>query len=93
MFTQFEHIATLSRLRNVTVSLIPWAVRLPDVPSNAFVLFDDRLVTVETFSGELVLRDPRDIALHIELLEQFVQVAVWDEEMRAILSTLSGECR
>jgi transcriptional regulator with XRE-family HTH domain len=92
-FTQFEHIATLSRLRNVTVGLIPWAVRLPDVPSNAFVLFDDRLVTVETFSGELVLRDPRDIALHIELLEQFAQVAAWDEEMRAILSTLSEECQ
>lgn len=34
-----------------------------------FVIYDDRLVSVELFSGAVSLREPQEIQYHLELFE------------------------
>lgn len=75
MAVQRDHIEAVAKLDNVEVGVVTTADRLPEVPSNAFVLFDDRMVVVETFGGEMVLRDPRDIELHTAVFDLFAAQA------------------
>lgn len=58
---------------------------------NVFVVYDERLVTVELFSGEVVLRDPRDVAYHLELFEFFKNRAVRGEAATQLLRMIARE--
>ena len=86
MLAQLEHIATVSRLPNVEVGIVPYEVSVPEVPSNAIVLLDDRVVITETFAGEMVQRDPRDVELHAGIFEAFAAVALCKGEVRGRLA-------
>jgi transcriptional regulator with XRE-family HTH domain len=86
MAVQIGRILALASLPNITVGVIPYGrARLPEGPLNTFTVYDDRLVTAETFSGEIIMRDPRDVAYHLGLFETFVGYAVRGGECRAIL--------
>lgn len=74
LFAQREHLATMAKLPNVELLVVPQDALLPEVPSNGFGLFDDRVVIAESFSGEMVLRDPRDVALHVDVFEAFAAI-------------------
>ncbi|WP_405677842.1 hypothetical protein OG292_25830 [Streptomyces sp. NBC_01511] len=52
---------------------------------NIFVVYDDRLVTVELFSGEVALRDPRDITQHLNLFDPFWSCALTGDAATAFL--------
>ncbi|MEK8170542.1 Scr1 family TA system antitoxin-like transcriptional regulator [Streptomyces sp. M19] len=56
---------------------------------NIFVVYDDRLVTVELFSGEVVLRDPRDITQHLNLFDLFWSHALTDDAATTFLTEAS----
>lgn len=71
MAAQCAHMAEVNRKPNVEIGIVPLGVQIPATPMNIFVVYDDRLVTVELFSGEVVLRDPRDITQHLNLFEFF----------------------
>lgn len=68
---QCAHMAEVNRKPNVEIGIVPQGVQIPGTPMNIFVVYDDRLVTVELFSGEVVLRDPRDISHHLNLFDLF----------------------
>jgi hypothetical protein len=57
------------------------------------VTYDQRLVTVELFSGQLVMRDPKDIEHYRAPFEFFVGRALWADEARAMLQTNADEFR
>lgn len=57
---------------------------------NIFVVYDDRLVTVELFSGEVVLRDPRDIIQHLDLFDLFWSHAITGNDASAYLEEVAG---
>lgn len=40
---------------------------------HTFVVYDQRLVTVELFSGSVVLRDPKDVEFYDEEADAFRQ--------------------
>jgi transcriptional regulator with XRE-family HTH domain len=91
LFAQLQHLATMARLPNVELVIVPQDAMLPDVPSNGFGLLDERVVIAESFSGEMLLRDPRDVALHVEVFEGFAGVAVGGEAaLRLLASTATG---
>lgn len=71
MAAQIAHLGDLSTHENLEIAVLPTGTIVPEVPLNVFVIYDERLVTVELFSGEVVLRDPRDVAYHLELFEFF----------------------
>lgn len=93
MADQIDHLVSVNGADNVRLGVVPLAVRAHEVPLTSFCLYDDRLCTVETFSGEIVFRDPRDVAIHQETFRRFEQLAVYDESARAILRTVGMQYR
>lgn len=93
MRDQVEHLVTVSGLPNIQLGIVPITVRAHEVPLTSFCLYDDRLCTVETFSGEIVFRDPRDVAIHWETFRRFEQIAVFGESARALLDTVGTQYR
>jgi transcriptional regulator with XRE-family HTH domain len=85
MAEQCEHIARVAERPNVDVALIPFGVQFPAMPLNTFVLYDERLVTVELFSGEVLLHDPQDITEHLATFELLSRSALTGPACRAFL--------
>ncbi|MFF4404272.1 helix-turn-helix domain-containing protein [Streptomyces sp. NPDC001262] len=90
MAAQCMHMAEVSRKPNVEIVVIPQTTQVPCTPMNVFVVYDERLVTVELFSGEVVLRDPRDISYHLDLFELFLDHSLRGTEVTDFLRE-SGE--
>ncbi|MFF3454502.1 helix-turn-helix domain-containing protein [Streptomyces sp. NPDC002730] len=91
MAAQCAHMADVSLKPNVEIAIVPQVVQVPAIPLNIFVIYDDRLVTVELFSGEVVLRDPRDISQHLDLFDLFLSHALTDTAATAFLRDAADE--
>lgn len=91
MAEQIDRIISLSRLSNVDVGLVPFSVDQNDIANHAFVIRDDRTVTVETVHAEIVVTDPKDVALYVEKFEGFSSVAFHGDKMRKLLEELRNE--
>ncbi|MEV6871902.1 Scr1 family TA system antitoxin-like transcriptional regulator [Amycolatopsis sp. NPDC051128] len=91
MAAQIERMVELSRYENLDIAVLPNAATVPEAPLNVFVVYDERLVTAELFSGSVALRDPRDIAYHLELFEFFWSYALKDEEATGFLRSVAAE--
>lgn len=86
MAAQCAHMAEVNRRPNVEIGIVPREVQVAGTPMNIFVVYDDRLVTVELFSGEVVLRDPRDVSQHLHLFELFWSHAITGDEVSHYLN-------
>lgn len=82
---QCEHMARLSERPNIDIAVIPLNAEIPNAPLNTFVVYDDRLVLAEVFSGEVSLTDPKDIAHHAELFDFFYKHALTGDRARSAL--------
>ncbi|MEW2392920.1 helix-turn-helix transcriptional regulator [Streptomyces venezuelae] len=91
MAAQCAHMAEVNRKPNVEIGIVPQEVRVAGTPMNIFVVYDDRLVTVELFSGEVVLRDPRDVSQHLHLFELFWSHAITGDEASVFLDDAAEE--
>jgi transcriptional regulator with XRE-family HTH domain len=60
MAVQLDRLASLTHLPNLRLGVLPLEARLPGCPLNTFTVYDERLATVETTTGVMVFRDPRD---------------------------------
>lgn len=89
MAAQCVHMAAVNRKPNVEIGIVPQGVQVPGTPMNIFVVYDDRLVTIELFSGEVVLRDPRDIAQHLNLFDLFWSHALTGNDASAFLEKVA----
>lgn len=76
MASQVRHLLSLSAEQNVDIGIIPPAASVPVPPLNAFVIFDSRLVLVETLADELRLGDPGDIAVYEDVFETLLGAAL-----------------
>jgi transcriptional regulator with XRE-family HTH domain len=89
---QLVHLADISATKpNVEIAVIPQTATVLASPLNGFVLYDDRLVTVELFSGEVVLRDPQDVAYHANLFAYFLACALTGPAATGFLETVADE--
>ncbi|MGW6532707.1 helix-turn-helix domain-containing protein [Streptomyces venezuelae] len=80
MAAQCAHMAEVNRRPNIEIGILPQGMQVAATPMNIFVVYDDRLVTVELFSGEVILRDPRDVSQHLHLFELFWSHAITGNE-------------
>ena len=55
-------------------------------PLNTFTVYDERLVTAETFTGAVVMRDPHDVAFHLDLFARFADAALFADAARERLA-------
>ncbi|MGI5286033.1 helix-turn-helix domain-containing protein [Nonomuraea polychroma] len=93
MAVQLDRLISLSRLNNVHIGVIPLAAHVGGGPLNTFTVYDDRLATAETFSGAIIMRDPKDVTEHLRLFDFFSQYALFDESGRDFLDAIAREYR
>ncbi len=86
MLPQLDRLVSLSALRNLRLGVIDFTTPYVSDPRHGFWLFDDDRVRVETFSAELNLRQPPEIALYTGIFEQLADVASYGSEARAIIT-------
>ncbi|MFE4977776.1 Scr1 family TA system antitoxin-like transcriptional regulator [Kitasatospora sp. NPDC056651] len=90
MAVQIDRLSSLTHLSTVRIGVIPHGTRSSRGPMNTFTVYDDRLVTMESFTGRIVFRDPRGIQRHREIYSLFEQSALFDEEAREQLGKWSA---
>jgi transcriptional regulator with XRE-family HTH domain len=80
---QLAHLISLASLPNVELGVIPLDIQ-SDVPyMHLFVvheLQDETVVTLETLTAELQVRDSRDVATYQDYLNRARSLAVWADE-------------
>jgi transcriptional regulator with XRE-family HTH domain len=87
---QCSHMADLAGRENIEIAVVPLAARVDLAPMNVFVIYDERLVTVELFSGEVVLRDPQDVDYHANLYAFLLDRSLRGADAAAFLRATSA---
>lgn len=87
MAAQLDRIVSISRLSHVDIRVVPLRVQQRDIANHAFVIRDDRMVTIETVHAEVVVTDPRDVELYVEKFEGFERMALSGDGMRSFIET------
>lgn len=93
MAVQIDRLVSISHLPNVRVGVIPLGTVVGSGPMNTFTVYDQRLATVETFTGRIVFQDARDITEHLELFGLYERHALFDEEARELLGEWAATYR
>ncbi|MDH6449435.1 transcriptional regulator with XRE-family HTH domain [Streptomyces sp. SAI-119] len=91
MAEQIGRLIALSRLPNIDMRIVPFAAEQKDIANHAFVIRDDRTVTVETVHAELVVTDPRDVSQYVKKFEGFASVALTGDDMRSMLGSVQDD--
>ncbi len=93
MAVQLDRLVSLSQLSNIRIGVLPVSVQVSEGAYHTFVSYDRRLVTIELFTGQLVLRDPKDVDHYRALFDFFSRHALWADGARVFLSTLAETFR
>lgn len=91
MAEQIDRLISLSRLTHMDIRIIPLSARQQDIANHSFVIRDDRTVTVETVHAEIVVTDPRDVALYVHKFERFASMALAGDAMRTMLEGVRND--
>jgi transcriptional regulator with XRE-family HTH domain len=86
MAMQLDRLVSVTYLPNVRLGIIPLAESPARGPLNIFTIYDDRLVTAETFTGAIVMRDPRDVVFYRQLFGLFEASALFGDSARERLA-------
>lgn len=86
MLGQLDRLISLSSLRNVRLGVIAAEAQYVVDPRHGFWLLDNDVVTVETYSAELNLRQPQEIELYSSIFEKLAAVASYGIAARAIIT-------
>ena len=88
---QLDRLLVLMNLDTVELAVIPLTARLPFVMHHGFSIEDEDLVLVETFSAELQLRDPDDVALYAKIFDALWGVAEAGERAAELVRRMAAE--
>ncbi|MGH3950076.1 MAG: helix-turn-helix domain-containing protein [Pseudonocardiaceae bacterium] len=91
MARQCDHMVELSERPNIDIAVVPHSAEVPGAPMNSYVIYDDRLVIAELFSGEVALRDPRDVRYHLDLFDFFLEHALTGSRSTAFLLSVRDD--
>lgn len=92
MIGQFDRLLAVMSLPRVTLGIIPARADYR-VPTTNFVMFDDRLVHVETISAELAIKQPREIALYARAFSELTEQALYGQAARTLITMALAELR
>ncbi len=91
MLAQLDRLVALSALRNVRLGIIAFQTPYVVAPAHGFMLRDQAIVVVETFSAELNLAQPQEIELYASVFERLAAAASYGSESRAIITQVIDE--
>jgi hypothetical protein len=86
MLAQLDRLVSLTALPNVRLGIISSETQYVVGPWHGFSLRDNERVSIETFSAELNLVQPPEIALYSKIFEQFAAAASYGRSARAIIT-------
>jgi transcriptional regulator with XRE-family HTH domain len=89
MAMQLDRLVSLSQLSTVDIGVLPLDHLVADGAYHTFVAYDRRLVTIEMFTGQLVLRDPRDVDHYRALFDYFTSRALWADAAQQMLRAVA----
>ncbi|MFC0533322.1 helix-turn-helix domain-containing protein [Phytohabitans kaempferiae] len=85
MIGQLDRLITILSMPRVSLGILP-ARHTYQVPTNQFILFDERLVHVEAISAEIAVTQPREIALYAKAFRDLSQAAVHGRTARDLIA-------
>jgi len=88
---QLDRLVSVSGLRNVRFGVIPFDARYGFVPHHGFVMYDRRLVLVETIAAELSLTQPQEITKYEKAFNGLAASAVYDGDARRLIVKVLDE--
>jgi hypothetical protein len=91
MLAQLDRLVALSAMRNVRLGVIPFEAPYAVAPAHGFWLLDEDLVIVETFSAELNLAQPPEIALYSTIFDRLAAIASYGRDARAVITRVIEE--
>ncbi|GGO97504.1 transcriptional regulator [Wenjunlia tyrosinilytica] len=83
---QLDRLLAVMTLPRLSLGIIPTKAAYRIWPGNAFTTFDDRMVMVETYSAELTVTQPREIALYNRAFSLLQQSALYGKPVRELIS-------
>ncbi|SDJ74236.1 helix-turn-helix domain-containing protein [Streptomyces indicus] len=86
MIGQLDRLLAVIGLPRLSLGLVPRSAPMHIWPGNSFSMFDDKLVLVETYSAELSVTQPREIALYAKAFKLLKRSAVYGDRARALIS-------
>lgn len=86
---QMDRLASLTRLSNVRIGVIPVGPVVMPGPLNVFTVYDDRIATVEISTGVMVFRDRRDVSAYLDEFATYERYALFGEQARERLNEWS----
>jgi transcriptional regulator with XRE-family HTH domain len=85
MSGQLDRLLTILSLPRVSLGIIP-SESAYRVPTNQFIMFDDRMVHVETISAELTISQPREIALYAKAFQELSKMATYGRDAKDLVA-------
>ncbi|MEV0343660.1 helix-turn-helix transcriptional regulator [Nocardia sp. NPDC050713] len=92
MLEQMDRLLTAMSLPRVVVGVVPSA-HTYTAPTNNFIMFDSRMVQVETISAELTITQPSEIALYEKAFHRLKDQAIHGQDARAMISAAMADLR
>lgn len=92
MIGQLDRLLAVMSLPRVSLGIIPTRADYR-VPTNQFIMFDSRLVHVETISAELTISQPREIALYSKAFDELIRQAACGQAARILITTALDDLR
>ncbi|AZM91768.1 helix-turn-helix transcriptional regulator [Streptomyces sp. W1SF4] len=86
MAGQLRHLLTVMPLASVSLGIIPFAAERTVWPLEAFYLYDDRQVAVETLTARIGITQPRELADYAKAFEDLAKMAVYGDNARALIA-------
>lgn len=93
MALQLDRLVSVNRLPAVRIGITPFRTPLPVSPLNTFTIYDEKLATTETIGGLVIMRDPRDVEIHLAEFRAFEPHTLWGSDATEFLSQLAEEFR
>jgi transcriptional regulator with XRE-family HTH domain len=84
MAGQLDRLLSVMSLGRIRLGIIPAASPYA-VPSNQFIIFDERLVHVEAISAEISVTQPREIALYLRAFAELAKAAAYGANARTLI--------
>jgi transcriptional regulator with XRE-family HTH domain len=90
MIGQLDRLLAVMSLPRVAFGIIPSQAEY-QTPTNQFIIFDNRLVHVETVSAELSVNQPQEVAVYTKAFQRLAKQAVIGPAARAVIMTALGD--
>lgn len=87
MADQLAHLLSVMPLASVSLGVIPFAALRIIWPLEAFYMFDDQHVVVETLTAEINVRQPREIADYAKAFRDLGKMAVYGAGARQLIES------